>query len=104
MELNWLAIGLTLALLFVFGIVYAAMVRWMARKHIIEGQTATVVVGGVLVTVLASSVLNGWLATALTLACFSASGLPMMIEYIARVADNQVRDRESAERVAKDLL
>lgn len=104
MELNWLAIGLTLALLFVFGIVYATMVRWMARKHIIEGQTATVVVGGVLVTVLASSVLNGWLATALTLACFAASGLPMMIEYIARVADNQVRDRESAERVAKDLL
>jgi hypothetical protein len=104
MAINWLAIGLTLALLFIFGILYAVMVRWMAKMHIIEGQTATVVVGGVLVTVLGSTVLNGWTATLLTLACFAASGLPMMAEYVMRVASEQKRDRDGADQVAKDLL
>lgn len=54
MALNWLAIGLTLAILLIFGTAYALLVRWMAGNHI-EGQTAYLVAFGVLVTVLAST-------------------------------------------------
>ena len=103
MALNWLAIGLTLAVLFIFGTGYAWIVRWMS-KNSIEGQTAYVVVIGVSVTVLASTFLNGWLATLMTLACFAASGMPMIVEYVMRISKERQRDRENADQVAKDLL
>lgn len=103
MALNWTAISLTLAILLIFGSAYALVVRKMAEQHI-EGQTAYLVAFGVLVTVLASTALNGWLATLLTLACFAASGFPMIVEYVLRVSDARRRDRENAEQVAKDLL
>jgi hypothetical protein len=103
MALNWLAIGLTLAILLIFGTAYALLVRWMAGNHI-EGQTAYLVAFGVLVTVLASTALNGWTATLLTLACFAASGFPMIVEYVVRISTERRRDREGADQVAKDLL
>jgi len=103
MALNWTQIAQTLVILFSFGALYALIVRWLACKHI-ENQTAYLVVGGVAATVLILTPITGWLNAILTLAGFAASGLPMVIEYVDRVSKASQRDRENAERVAKDLL
>lgn len=98
-----LTFGLTLALLFIFGLGYAALVRLMARRGV-QGQTAYTVVGGVAVTVLGATALIGWHNVILLLACFTASGLPMILEYGTRTHGEQRRDLESAQAVAKELL
>ena len=103
MEINWTVIGLIGAFLFCFGALYAIAVRWMSRNHI-EGQTAYLVVFGVLVTVLASSLLIGFHAAATVLGCFAASGLPMVIEYVLRVSEARKNDHEQAQSIARNLL
>ena len=103
MPLNWTVIGLTLAFLLCFGGLYALAVRWMAR-NLIEGQTAYLVVLGTLVTLLASALIVGWQPALLTLACFAASGLPMVIEYVHRTSEEHRRDQERATSIARDLL
>jgi hypothetical protein len=103
MSTNWTEIALTLVILFGFGVAYALVVRHMAQRGV-EGQTAYLVVFGVGMTVLISSALVGWQAVALLLACFAASGLPMVIEYVLRVELERKRDRDDAAKIARDLL
>lgn len=103
MATNWTVTGLTLATLLAFGICYALVVRWMSRNHV-EGQTAYLVVFGVMVTVLASGILIGFQSAAIIFACFSASGFPMVIEYVLRVSDERKRDHEGAQEIARSLF
>jgi len=103
MSVNWQLIALTLVILFVFGSAYSLVVRLIARRGI-EGQTAYLVVLGSGITILGSAFLIGWVHALLVLACFGASGLPMVIEYVLRVSNEQRRDKEDAKAVARDLL
>ena len=100
---SWPVFGLTLAGLFLFGIAYASLVRWMAR-HGIAGQTAYVVAVGVGITVLFAAALIGFWHTVLLLSCFAASGTPMIIEYVSRSAGQQYEDAEHAKKIARELM
>jgi hypothetical protein len=100
---NYLQFGLVLATLFLFGVVYAYLVRWLANSNV-QGQTAYAVVGGVGVTVLVSAVVIGMTNALYLIICFAASGLPMIVEYVNRVHGEHRKDQQSAQQVAKDLL
>jgi hypothetical protein len=102
-SINYPVFSLTIGALFLFGLVYAYIVRRLARAGV-QGQTAYTVVVGVGITVLAAGWLIGWLNVILLLACFAASGLPMVIEYVNRTHHEQKRDRQDARSIAKDLL
>jgi len=99
----WTLLGAVLAGEFFFGILYAALVRWLSKKEV-EGQTAYLVVLGVFVSVAISIPLLGLPAALLALACFIASGMPMIVEYAARVHQERHKDKKDAQKVAKDLL
>jgi hypothetical protein len=95
--------GLTLAALFIFGLAYAALVRHISKVGM-QGQTAYAVIGGVAVTLALATFVVGITTTLVLLACFSASGLPMVIEYVTRVHLEQRRDREQAAETAREFL
>lgn len=76
-------IVLTMGALFLFGCLYAILINWMRRTGRLDGFTAFMVVFGVLVTLLAATAVHNqdpWLDLLMNLACFGASGLPMVIE------------------------
>lgn len=71
-----------LAGLFVFGVVYAAIVRYVRSKRPDHGYTAFWVVGGDLAIVIGFGLIAGLEAAALLFFCMAAAGLPMIVEYI----------------------
>jgi putative flippase GtrA len=102
-SINYPVFSLTLSALFLFGLIYAYIVNRLAKAGV-QGQTAYTVVVGVGVTVLAAGWLIGWVNVILLLACFAASGAPMIVEYVLRTHKEQKRDQQNAQAVAKDLL
>lgn len=103
MDVNWTILGLSLAGALFFGVAYAWFVRWLASKSV-EGQTAYLVVGGVTVAVLISIPSIGLLNAAILFAIFAACGLPMVLEYVARVHIERQRDLEAANALARESL
>lgn len=103
MESNGLQTGITLGGLVLFGVAYAALVGHISRRKV-EGQTASLVVVGVLVTVLGMAPLIGLEKALLVLAGFVASGTPMILEYVLRNHAKLQRDREEAARIARESL
>jgi len=100
---NWTVIGLTLAALFCFGICYALLVNWMAKKKV-TGQTAYTVVAGVTVALIASIPTFGLLPISIMFAYFGACGLPMVVEYAIRIHKERRTDEEKANALAKEAL
>ena len=80
--------------LFGFGVVYDGLVGRWKRRGRATGYGSILVIGGTLVTLLVSVLLNGWEATIRTLACFAASGTPMAVGSMWR----HCKRREGAER------
>lgn len=73
---------ITLGALLFFGILYANLINWLNRRGYSEGYTAFLVTGGVLITLLASITTHHEdpiIDFLLELACFAASGIPMII-------------------------
>ena len=101
-DVNWLTFGFVLAGLVLFGCFYAALVRFMAKRGA-DGQTAWMVVGGVAITLCGSIFIVGLQAALLMLACFAASGLPMVVEYVWRYESARRADHEQAKRHSKDV-
>jgi hypothetical protein len=101
--INWAIFGLVLVILAMYGTMFGYLVRWLA-KHQVDGQTAYMVVVGVSVTLIGLGLVIGWQSAAIAFACFAASGLPMVIEYVSRVHTLRVRDQKQADDLAKDLL
>jgi hypothetical protein len=77
-----LALAVFLALI-IFGIGYNVMVAWLERKHYSEGFESLIVTTGVFATLIGVAILSIEGAL-LVLACFIASGLPMIIGSIIR--------------------
>ena len=73
----------TLAALLLFGVAYAAIVRYVRRRNPDHGFTAFWVVGGNLAICVAFAAVAGLEAAALLFLCMAAAGLPMVVEYIA---------------------
>jgi len=77
-------IVLILSTLFLFGILYNALVSWLEDHHYDRGYTAILVIGGSAVTIAGAGRLAGWKAALWTLAAFATSGTPMTLGSIAR--------------------
>lgn len=84
--------------LFLFGLLYNLLVEKFQKRT--QRYTAELVVGGVLITVLASGFIIGWNNAAIVLGLFVASGLPMIVGSWVRSA----RDDEEAKRIAQRTL
>lgn len=81
--LNWGTLAAIYTGLLLFGIAYNALTAWAEKSGFIKGYTALFVVGGVLVTVAATAIIN--LAFALVvIGSFVASGTPMVIGSMIR--------------------
>ena len=102
MGINQIQIGRELAMAFLglllFGVSYNLLVEYFQKRT--QRYTAELVVGGVIVTVLASAFLIGWENALIVLVCFVASGLPMIVGSWMRTA----RDEEHAKKIAQDSL
>ena len=103
MDINWTTLGLSLAAAFVFGVLFAVVVRWSSRKKL-AGQTAWAVVIGVTFTLLSMIPVFGLNQVALMFLFFATSGISMIIEYLLRIQKEMQQDEENAKGLAKDLL
>lgn len=101
--LNWQSFGSVLAAEFIFGVVFACIVRLASKKQIV-GQTALVVIVGVAATLLIAIPVFGLNFITFLFPCFIASGIPVTVEYILRVHDEIQQDHKKAQDIAKDLL
>lgn len=101
--INWRLFGLTLAGAFLFGILFAILIRMGSRRQLV-GQTAWAVVVGVTFTLLIMIPIFGLNRVAIMFCYFGASGVPMIVEYILRVQDEIQADKAKANGIAKDLL
>jgi len=85
--------------LLLFGIVYNAFVAWLERRGHDQGYTALLVVAGTLVTLLGAAVIIGLEDALVVLACFAASGLPMIVGSIARHVQERAKMWDEAKRI-----
>ena len=76
-----LIVVIVLLSLFLFGLGYAWLVRWLRSRKANHGYTAILVVVGNLVVVVGFGFLVGINLAALLLLCMAAAGLPMVVEY-----------------------
>lgn len=97
MATDRLVLGLVLAAELIFATLYAFLTRYLARRGP-SGQTVWTVSVGVGGVVVIAGFLIGWNNAALLLACFTAAGLPMAVEYIDRVAREQQEARKVMEK------
>ena len=93
-------LAVPLTALFIFGLIYNALVAWLERTHRDQGYKSTLVIAGTLVTILLVAPLIGPRNTARTIAAFAASGTPMTIGSIWR----HTRRRRNAQQRAYRLL
>lgn len=90
--------------LLLFGIGYNYLVEWLEQHGFEEGYTAILVVGGVLVTLLASIPLVGVETFLTVLAYFAVSGLPMVLGSWQRYCKRRNQEREQARLEALGAL
>jgi uncharacterized membrane protein len=87
-----------------FGAVYNQLVAWLENQEGEEGYTAFLVVGGTLVTLAGAAVLVGLEAALVVLACFAASGTPMVLGSAWRYIQERQKDRDLAVEITAEIL
>lgn len=102
MELGWNFAAVLLGLL-IYGAIYNWIVGWLKREECHRGYTALLVVGGTLVTLVGASVLIGVKYALLTLACFMASGLPMVLGSMARYMRERLEEEQEIVELTRKL-
>lgn len=102
MESNWMEIGKTMVVciiaLALFGLIYNHAINrfpWLAQRRPAE-QVAV----GVLITVLVSGFVIGWINVLITIVLFAASGSPMIIGSWIKAAQDDAKYQE----VLKELM
>jgi hypothetical protein len=95
--------SLSLIAAFIFGLIFAGVVRWASRKKWVA-QTAFAVLVGVAGTLLTMIPVFGVQNVAVMFAFFGASGISMIAEYLERVMREIQKDREDAKTLASELL
>lgn len=81
-----------------YGLAYNSLVNYLGER--LHGYTALMVAGGVLVT-LAGAAMISWQAAGLVLACFVASGTPMILGDIARTVERREKSIRIAQLIAE---
>jgi hypothetical protein len=99
---NWAEIGLILAVLFICGLGYNALVAHAERRSWTRGYLALFVAGGVLITLAGVAVWN-WRAAVITLCAFCASGAPMLIGSVYRNMIEREAELEAMRRDARRM-
>jgi len=82
--------------LFVFGVVYNALVGWLERRRYERGYVSFLVVVGTAATLAGAEKFVGRKAALQVAGCFVASGLPMIVGSVWR----HVREREADQHLA----
>ena len=103
MENGWQMTAILMALA-LFGMGYNAAVSRLEKSVYGQGITAMLVVVGVGITVAAATIIIGMQAAMILLACFAASGAPMVVGYWLRHAANKQRNEEAVVRLAMEAL
>ena len=109
--IDWKLIGSILFGLFMFGWAYDAFVGALQERK--DGYLAMLVAAGVGITLVGVAIIS-WQAALLVLACFAASGIPMIVGEISRsikMRDKALRmqrliaevDAEKIEKIAKQI-
>ena len=101
---SWPVFGLVLISLVLFGCGYNALTKWLERNKFERGFVSLLVAGGAAVTVLAAGFLIGFEQSLIVLACFAASGLPMMVGSVARYIADRAADEKTARLETKGML
>jgi hypothetical protein len=100
----WLVFGLVLVGLVLFGFAYNALTSHLERTGKARGFVSLLVAGGTAVTIGAAGLLIGFGPALIVLACFVASGLPMMIGSMKRYVEERAKDEQAARELAKESL
>ena len=103
MELVWKCSGVMLGLL-LFGVGYNAWIERLERNGRDRGYTAFLVVFGTLATLGGGTLLIGLEKALLMLACFSASGLPMVVGSVSRYARERSVEEERVRQITREIL
>jgi len=101
---NGRVLGTVLMGLFLLGLAYNALVGRLERTGMARGYTAFLVVAGVLFTLARVGVATNAETAAIVLACFGASGLPMIVGSMRRHALARMQDEALGRAWVKDLL
>jgi predicted PurR-regulated permease PerM len=107
----WIISSIVCTFLLAFGIFYNRFVAWLERYGHDRGYMAFIVVAGVAVTGTGAVIIQAALtdlATALAfgailLACFIASGLPMIWGSVTRHVQHRQRDERAANTLIQEL-
>ncbi|MCL4867769.1 MAG: hypothetical protein KJ063_02275 [Anaerolineae bacterium] len=94
---EFVAIVATMGGLFVFGTAFAMFINWLHARGYSEGYTSFLVVAGVLITLMANTLIHHQdplMDLLITLACFAASGLPMIINDVFHYAHARLSDQK----------
>lgn len=93
--------------LLLFGVLYAQLRNWLARRGYLEGYTALLVIGGVLITLLINTLLyhqDPLTDLLLELGGFAASGTPMVINDWLDYAKARERQRLSVMQEVQETV
>jgi hypothetical protein len=90
--------------LLIFGIGYNRLMTWLEKTGRARGYRAFLAASGALVTLGGAGFLIGWLQALLVLACFTASGLPLIVGSTWRYMEERYRDEQAARREAEERL
>lgn len=87
-----------------FGLIYNALVEDFERRGWAMGYTAFLVVLGTLFTLAGAGLLIGWRNAAKVLACFGASGFPMIVGSVGRYVREREQDQRNGRGVNLEII
>lgn len=90
--------------LFAFGITYNIIADWVSRQASDHGYAAFLVMGGVIVTLAGFAILVGLEIAGAALACFAASGLPMIVGSVLRQLQRRSLASHALDDQAREAL
>jgi hypothetical protein len=100
----WLNFALVLTGLLLFGSGYNALTGWLEKRDHLRGFVSLAVAVGTGITILASAFLIGLVPALIVLACFGASGLPMILGSVGRYINARAADEKAARELAQETL
>lgn len=104
MDIDLTLLAAVAAGLMVIGIGYNWMVTQINHRLWDHPLTGFLVVGGTLITLGGFAIVVGWGPALVALACFAASGLPMVAGSVHRWMGRAAEDTAGIEREIRDLL
>lgn len=90
--------------LFVVSVGYDRFIGYVEGRGHDRGYMAFIVALGVLYTLAGACIIIGWLPALIVLACFAASGTPMIAGSVSRYVNARSIDEQAVAKLAKSIL